>query len=60
MLIELNLQRKFQVKPDTPEKFKKDLFDKLNTVQKNLSEKGKLTEEEMTFLLMSSILEEEG
>ncbi|EQC51858.1 hypothetical protein [Bacteriovorax sp. DB6_IX] len=48
------------MKPDTPEKFKKDLFDKMNLVQKNLNEKGQLSEEEVAFLLMSSILEEEG
>jgi hypothetical protein len=46
--------------PDSPEKFKKDLFEQLKTVQKNLKENGKLTDEELTFLLMSSILEEEG
>ena len=60
MLRDQGLQGKFLMKPDTPEKFKKDLFDQLNLVQKNLAEKGKLTEEELTFLLMSSILEEEG
>lgn len=42
------------------ENFKKDLFEKLKKVQDKQVKGEPLTEEDFAFLLMSSVLEEEG